>query len=197
MTATIVPRGALPVANTIPPVSSATLHALGSITVWSFTADRILTAEIVFGGLNRNVPQEELNLLYLASRGVDRKRGTKEPLNAAAIARVREGSRPRPATATGFCLSLPFRRASGTFPSLVTRDWDWRCAAKRWFPNKDCCDRDFQFPDCHSPSKSTVTALTGLNGYRDQEIALSVVTNALASGGMADTVVVRQNSGGP
>ena len=33
-----------------------------------------------------------------------------------------------------------------------------------------------------------VARIKGLNGYRDQEIALSVVTNALASGGMADAV---------
>ena len=40
----------------------------------------------------------------------------------------------------------------------------------------------------HMKVAVAVARIKGLNGYRDQEIALSVVTNARASGGMADTV---------
>ena len=65
-----------------------------------------------------------------------------------------------------------------------------RCGVRVWQSGahrnhrKLCAARHLK----HMKVAVAVARIKKLNGYRDQEIALSVVTNARASGGMADTV---------
>jgi len=52
------------------PETRATLFRLNSELVVDRTTQPLLAADVSFGRLNRNVPEQELNLLKLPSRNV-------------------------------------------------------------------------------------------------------------------------------